>query len=215
MPDEVRVAHPVVQQEHEGTQRVAQAARHQQRQSGDRQACDQRTGGQQHHPAHGQIEPGGHQAVPQPVQQLDRHAEGRRGPDDDQQRDARPGVQHTQREGGVAAGDEDIDGRMVHAQQPGLGAALGQRVIQRRDRVEQDHRRREHRCRHHVGHPAVAHRPRHEDGQGRDGEQRAQAVAEGIGDLFADRLGPVGGAVGGGHDGLELRTQRPEHASSA
>ncbi len=135
----MEVPHALVEQEEPDACRVERAARHQPVQAGSRQRRHQRAEGKQDQPAHQHIDQQREDACAVANQQLLRDADRRQSPVHPEQRPAPGPAQRHQREGRIAAGDQQVDGAVVEPPQDVLRAAA-QAVIERGDGVEEDQR---------------------------------------------------------------------------
>ena len=100
--------------------------------------------------------------------------------------------QHAEGEGRVGAGNEQVDGAVVDDLEHALGAALGDRMVQRGGEVQQDDGDREDARREDEhGITATQHGP-DEERRGGQARRQSDAVADAVGDLLAQGLGTRG-----------------------
>ncbi len=88
----------------------------------------------------------------------------------------------------VRSGDEQVDGAVVHDLEDAFGAFVRERMVQRRGEVFEQHGYAEDDRGCEMRPSAVRHCGHDHDGDGGDGEQRADAVRDRVGDFLAQTV---------------------------
>ena len=188
VPDEVGIGDFFVKHEKHHAQGVRQASGEQQNQTSGGHVKPEWSNGDQNHPAHGEVEGSGQARETGSPYDLENEAGKGQGPDQAKQRPTPSAVQYAQCERRVRSGDEEVDGDMINDLQQVFAALVGQGVVERGDEVEQDGAAAENGVAHDQGWGAVFSRVDDQDGECGDSQGQAQAVAQTVGDLFAEGL---------------------------
>ena len=137
MPDAVAVADFFVVNKPINADAVEQSARHQPCQPAGGQRAHQRIDGHQYQPAHHHIQQQRQLAGAPPQRQLLHDAEQAQPPHRAEQRPAPRAFERYQRKGGVAAGNQQVDGAVVELLQHRFGTGKGHAVIDGRTQIQQ------------------------------------------------------------------------------
>ncbi len=178
-------AFPCVDQ---GAQRVAQAAGHQQDQSTGIEIGNQRLDGEQHQPAHTQIERQRPALYAFAACEFHVYAKYGDGPHQAEQCPAPGALQSNQGKGCVGACDEQENGGVIEFLQKRLGALVGDAVIQGGSGIKK------YQCAAidggagDVPDSAVKRRKGDKQNQGGDAQGDANAVGDGVRDFLADTV---------------------------
>ena len=121
-------------------------------------------------------------------ERFDRHADERGRPDDAEQDEPSVVREGDQAERRVRSGDEQVDSAVVHDLEDALGAFVRERMVQRRGEVFEQHGYAEDDRGCKMRPSAVRHCGHDHDGNGGDGEQRADAVRDRVGDFLAQTV---------------------------
>ena len=187
MPDGVVVRDPLPEIENDA-ERVNDAACCQKPDARRGQGRHERLENQHDAPAEKQIKQAVEPLGPLHEYGLQDDACERDRPDRNAEHRARRPLERDETERSVRTRDHDIDRRMVKHLQNALDAEVRDGMVERRSRVEKDHRRAEH-CggRDRGGARRDGHHAEHHD-EPRNAQQRSDAVRHRIGDLLACRI---------------------------
>ena len=122
----------------DSAQGVAQAPSYEQGQPPGGQAIDEGLDGNDHQPAHAQIEEQGPALPALAGEHLDIDAENGDAPDHAEQRPAPGAMQGHQSKGCIGAGNEQENGGVIQFLQPGLGPFMGDAVVEGGCRVKEN-----------------------------------------------------------------------------
>jgi len=161
----------------------------QQGQGGGRQGLAQRGEGDHHQPAHADVGQGRQGLEAAGEEQLEDDAEHGQAPDDTEQGPAPAAADGGDGEGRVGGRDHQEDRAVVEHLQAGFEPGVAGRVIQGGGRVEQDQGGREDDHADNLAGTGVDARQGDQHGTAADGQDHADAVGNGVGDLFAMALG--------------------------
>lgn len=168
--------------------RVANAADKQKPERQRRALAEHRLYREDHRPAHQRVADYRRLAEFLQINRVHDDAQNSRAPNDSEQHPADRSAQRNERYRRVSARDQKENRVVIHNAEEALRAAVCQRVVKRRHRVEYDKRGAVDRRADDLPSPAVYRRENNQHRRPRDRQKRAHAVRHGVENLLAERV---------------------------